>query len=211
MQCPLLNISYCPASETDLSHGKNLVLQYLIYAYLWPRKSQKAILNSLIVAFCTPSFVSYLIIVHGNFINKFLLYFFSHLQIVVVYNPLGWKREDVIRIPVSTFYSNLFLERGLWICLLVLCIWTIVTLQGGQEQFQSYSVSLPASVANSMSCLSLVSCSVFYTCAHCSGKSYLIAYFLTFCLLYMVKFHVQCSHVVLFRWLFFVFSFKYFK
>ncbi|XP_022736308.1 probable alpha-mannosidase At5g13980 isoform X1 [Durio zibethinus] len=43
-QCLLLNISYCPASEVDLSNGKNLV--------------------------------------------------------VVVYNPLGWKREDVIRIPV---------------------------------------------------------------------------------------------------------------
>ncbi|KAK4846372.1 hypothetical protein QYF36_016462 [Acer negundo] len=43
-QCPLLNISYCPASEVDLSSGKNLV--------------------------------------------------------VVVYNSLGWKREDVIRIPV---------------------------------------------------------------------------------------------------------------
>ncbi|MED6211149.1 hypothetical protein PIB30_070832 [Stylosanthes scabra] len=43
-QCPLLNISYCPASETDFSKGKDLV--------------------------------------------------------VVVYNPLGWKREDVIRIPV---------------------------------------------------------------------------------------------------------------
>lgn len=44
-QCPLMNISYCPASETDLSHGKNLV--------------------------------------------------------VVIYNPLGWKREDIIRIPVK--------------------------------------------------------------------------------------------------------------
>lgn len=43
-QCPLLNISYCPPSEVDLSSGKSLV--------------------------------------------------------VVVYNPLGWKREDVIRIPV---------------------------------------------------------------------------------------------------------------
>ncbi|KAK7316862.1 hypothetical protein RJT34_00622 [Clitoria ternatea] len=43
-QCPLLNISYCPASEIDFSNGKYLV--------------------------------------------------------VVVYNPLGWKREDVIRIPV---------------------------------------------------------------------------------------------------------------
>ncbi|XP_061344400.1 probable alpha-mannosidase At5g13980 [Gastrolobium bilobum] len=42
-QCPLLNISYCPASEVDFSDGKDLV--------------------------------------------------------VVVYNPLGWKREDVIRIP----------------------------------------------------------------------------------------------------------------
>ncbi|KAL2347102.1 hypothetical protein Fmac_001102 [Flemingia macrophylla] len=42
--CPLLNISYCPASEVDFSNGKNLV--------------------------------------------------------VVAYNPLGWKREDIIRIPV---------------------------------------------------------------------------------------------------------------
>ncbi|KAF8400068.1 hypothetical protein HHK36_015943 [Tetracentron sinense] len=46
LQCPLLNISYCPPSEVDLSQGKSLV--------------------------------------------------------VVVYNSLGWKREDVIRIPVST-------------------------------------------------------------------------------------------------------------
>ncbi|XP_071709988.1 alpha-mannosidase At3g26720 isoform X2 [Rutidosis leptorrhynchoides] len=44
-QCPLLNISYCPASETDLPDGKSLV--------------------------------------------------------VVTYNPLGWKREEVVRIPVS--------------------------------------------------------------------------------------------------------------
>ncbi|KAJ6375289.1 hypothetical protein OIU77_000302 [Salix suchowensis] len=43
-QCLLLNISYCPPSEVDLSKGKSLV--------------------------------------------------------VVVYNSLGWKREDVIRIPV---------------------------------------------------------------------------------------------------------------
>ncbi|KAK4417954.1 putative alpha-mannosidase [Sesamum alatum] len=43
-QCPLLNISYCPPSEMDLSNGKNLI--------------------------------------------------------VVIYNALGWKREDVIRIPV---------------------------------------------------------------------------------------------------------------
>ncbi|XP_059643821.1 probable alpha-mannosidase At5g13980 [Cornus florida] len=43
-QCPLLNISYCPPTEADLSLGKKLV--------------------------------------------------------VVVYNSLGWKREDVIRIPV---------------------------------------------------------------------------------------------------------------
>ncbi|KAI4375413.1 hypothetical protein MLD38_013285 [Melastoma candidum] len=44
-QCPLLNISHCPPSETALSQGKSLM--------------------------------------------------------VVVYNPLGWEREDVIRIPVS--------------------------------------------------------------------------------------------------------------
>ncbi|KAE9586552.1 putative alpha-mannosidase [Lupinus albus] len=43
-QCPLLNISYCPASELDLLQGKNLV--------------------------------------------------------IVVYNSLGWERNEVIRIPV---------------------------------------------------------------------------------------------------------------
>ncbi|PKA64363.1 lysosomal alpha-mannosidase [Apostasia shenzhenica] len=43
-QCPLLNLSYCPPSELEFSHGKSLV--------------------------------------------------------VLVYNPLGWKREDVIQIPV---------------------------------------------------------------------------------------------------------------
>ncbi|KAI4387891.1 hypothetical protein MLD38_000281 [Melastoma candidum] len=45
-QCPLLNISYCPPSEADLSHGKTLT--------------------------------------------------------VVIYNPLGWKRQDLIQIPVKT-------------------------------------------------------------------------------------------------------------
>ncbi|XP_038696412.1 probable alpha-mannosidase At5g13980 isoform X2 [Tripterygium wilfordii] len=44
-QCPLLNISYCPPSEINLSHQKNLI--------------------------------------------------------VVVYNALGWKREDVVQIPVN--------------------------------------------------------------------------------------------------------------
>ncbi|KAK4798026.1 hypothetical protein SAY86_030352 [Trapa natans] len=43
-QCPLMNISYCPPSETILSKGKGLVL--------------------------------------------------------VVYNPLGWEREDIVQIPV---------------------------------------------------------------------------------------------------------------
>ncbi|KAL2320383.1 hypothetical protein Fmac_029352 [Flemingia macrophylla] len=43
-QCPLLNISYCPATEVDLVQGKNLV--------------------------------------------------------IVVYNSLGWRRNEVIRIPV---------------------------------------------------------------------------------------------------------------
>ncbi|PON67227.1 Glycoside hydrolase [Parasponia andersonii] len=43
--CPLLNISYCPPSEADLSKGKNLV--------------------------------------------------------IVVYNPLGLKREDVVKIPIA--------------------------------------------------------------------------------------------------------------
>ncbi|GMP34293.1 hypothetical protein CsSME_00007221 [Camellia sinensis var. sinensis] len=43
-QCPLLNITYCPATEVDLSLGKKMV--------------------------------------------------------VIVYNSLGWKRDDVVRIPV---------------------------------------------------------------------------------------------------------------
>lgn len=45
-QCPLLNITYCPSSESELSQGKDLV--------------------------------------------------------VLVYNSLGWNREDVVRIPVSS-------------------------------------------------------------------------------------------------------------
>ncbi|KAK4760251.1 hypothetical protein SAY87_005144 [Trapa incisa] len=45
-QCPLMNISYCPPSETALSNGKDLML--------------------------------------------------------VLYNPLGWKREDIVQIPVMT-------------------------------------------------------------------------------------------------------------
>ncbi|KAL6011769.1 hypothetical protein ACLOJK_002234 [Asimina triloba] len=44
-ECPLLNITYCPPSEADLSQGKSLV--------------------------------------------------------VVIYNSLGWNREDIVRIPVS--------------------------------------------------------------------------------------------------------------
>ncbi|KAL3623214.1 hypothetical protein CASFOL_032030 [Castilleja foliolosa] len=46
--CPLLNISYCPATEVDLSNGKKIA--------------------------------------------------------VIVYNSLGWKRTDVIRIPVSILH-----------------------------------------------------------------------------------------------------------
>ncbi|KAK3182848.1 hypothetical protein Dsin_030134 [Dipteronia sinensis] len=44
-RCPLVNISYCSASEIDLSHGKNMIL--------------------------------------------------------VIYDSLGWRRDDVIRIPVG--------------------------------------------------------------------------------------------------------------
>lgn len=33
------------------------------------------------------------------FVSTFLL------QVVLVYNSLGWKREDVIRIPVCNLYS----------------------------------------------------------------------------------------------------------
>ncbi|KDP22539.1 hypothetical protein JCGZ_26370 [Jatropha curcas] len=55
-QCPLLNISYCPASEVDLSNGKSLV--------------------------------------------------------VVVYNSLGWKRQDVIRIPVINENVNVKDSEG---------------------------------------------------------------------------------------------------
>jgi alpha-mannosidase len=49
-QCPLLNVSYCPPSEVDLSNGKYLA--------------------------------------------------------VVVYNSLGWKREDVLRVPVVSQYVS---------------------------------------------------------------------------------------------------------
>ncbi|KAJ1685592.1 hypothetical protein LUZ63_016982 [Rhynchospora breviuscula] len=55
-QCPLLNISYCPPSEADLSNGKFLA--------------------------------------------------------VVVYNSLGWKREDVLRVPVVSQYVSVQDSEG---------------------------------------------------------------------------------------------------
>ncbi|KAL5717332.1 alpha-mannosidase [Ranunculus cassubicifolius] len=55
-QCPLLNISYCPPSENNLSSGKSMV--------------------------------------------------------VIVYNPLGWKRDDVIRIPVITDLVTVYDSSG---------------------------------------------------------------------------------------------------
>ncbi|XP_078160110.1 putative alpha-mannosidase At5g13980 [Carex rostrata] len=55
-QCPLLNISYCPPSEVDLSNGKYLA--------------------------------------------------------VVVYNSLGWKREDVLRVPVVSQYVSVQDSEG---------------------------------------------------------------------------------------------------
>lgn len=55
-QCPLLNISYCPPSEIDLSSGKTLVL--------------------------------------------------------LVYNSLGWKREDIVRIPVFSESAGVYDSSG---------------------------------------------------------------------------------------------------
>nr|GMC73704.1 probable alpha-mannosidase At5g13980 [Ipomoea batatas] len=55
-ECPLLNISYCPPTEIDLSIGKELV--------------------------------------------------------IVVYNPLGWKRTDVVRIPVTSENVNVWDSTG---------------------------------------------------------------------------------------------------
>ncbi|KAF9618950.1 hypothetical protein IFM89_002945 [Coptis chinensis] len=55
-QCPLLNISYCPPSEINLSPGKSMVL--------------------------------------------------------LVYNPLGWKRADVIRLPVISESVSVHDSRG---------------------------------------------------------------------------------------------------
>ncbi|KAJ3671808.1 hypothetical protein LUZ60_007887 [Juncus effusus] len=55
-QCPLLNISYCAPTETDLSNGKYLA--------------------------------------------------------VVMYNSLGWKREDIIRVPVSSQYVSVQDSEG---------------------------------------------------------------------------------------------------
>uniref|UniRef100_A0A5B7BPI0 Alpha-mannosidase n=1 Tax=Davidia involucrata TaxID=16924 RepID=A0A5B7BPI0_DAVIN len=54
-QCPLLNISYCPPTEEDITEGKSLV--------------------------------------------------------VVVYNPLGWNRTDIIRIPVND--ANLVVQDSM--------------------------------------------------------------------------------------------------
>jgi alpha-mannosidase len=60
VQCPLLNITYCPPSEMNFSQGRSLV--------------------------------------------------------VLVYNSLGWKREDVLRIPVCSFY---FLQHKIFCWFLI--------------------------------------------------------------------------------------------
>ncbi|KAL4192151.1 hypothetical protein AMTRI_Chr06g170820 [Amborella trichopoda] len=55
-QCPLLNISYCPPSEADITSGKSLV--------------------------------------------------------IVAYNSLGWRREDIIRIPVNSELVTVWDSEG---------------------------------------------------------------------------------------------------
>ncbi|KAL6494430.1 hypothetical protein OROGR_031230 [Orobanche gracilis] len=67
-QCPLLNISYCPSTEVDLSQGKKIVSRVfavdLSLCHLVEKRRT------------TP-------------------------QAVVVYNSLGWKRTEVVRLPVN--------------------------------------------------------------------------------------------------------------
>ena len=74
-QCLLLNISYCPSSEINLSEGKSLVSIKLLFP---------SVLFSSIIAIC------------ASFLTSF-----SSLQTVLAYNPLGWKRVDIVRLPVS--------------------------------------------------------------------------------------------------------------
>ncbi|KAK6928596.1 Glycosyl hydrolase family 38, C-terminal, partial [Dillenia turbinata] len=79
MVCQLLNISYCPPSEIDFSGGKSLAS---IFSVLFA---------SGIMQMSFPCFI-----LEHRF-NGFLM-----LQILVVYNSLGWKRDDIVRIPVIT-------------------------------------------------------------------------------------------------------------
>ncbi|KAI3929712.1 hypothetical protein MKX01_025880 [Papaver californicum] len=73
VQCPLLNISYCPPSEADFTKEKSLVGLTKDLFFLRDRL----------------------------IITKFSHFYFGFLfQVIVVYNPLGWKREDVVRVPI---------------------------------------------------------------------------------------------------------------
>lgn len=82
-QCPLLNISYCPPSEAILSDKKSLVRVFFPLISL-------ASMFGIMTAFSNQ--------LYSLWLSFFFVFF---LQVIVVYNPLGWKREEVIRIPVS--------------------------------------------------------------------------------------------------------------
>lgn len=82
-QCPLLNISYCPPSEAILSNKKSLVRVFFPpYFTCFHVRDHDCLFKSIVF-------------------SLIVFFFVFFLQVIVVYNPLGWKREEVIRIPVS--------------------------------------------------------------------------------------------------------------
>lgn len=98
VQCFLLNISYCPTSETELPFGKSLV------CLLLPSKvdDRSGFSNSnCILAHGTSWIYSWVLCSSFADNNCFVVVgFCSSLKIVVVYNPLGWTREEYVRFPV---------------------------------------------------------------------------------------------------------------
>ena len=107
-QCLLLNVTYCPPSEMDFSKGKSLV-SFGINSCIAPSEvpffSSPMLLKQKIN--CVPSTIFF------QYINFFF-------QVVLVYNSLGWKREDVLRVPVCN--CSLFSSKEV---ILFLCVYNI--------------------------------------------------------------------------------------
>jgi hypothetical protein len=73
-------VTYCPASELDISRGKSLVSSN----------------------FTNASKILQLINISNG--ESHLLILILSIKVVLVYNSLGWNREDVIRVPVCVMF-----------------------------------------------------------------------------------------------------------